>query len=706
MFAALALLLGGRFVGTFVFVDQAMSRGLGASTGVDRLPLGEARWEDPVTDLLFFDVDGTLLSAGGVAPRAICRAVHAVSGHDVEGLAWPMAGKTDAQIVLELLEQAGVPRESARPQLSAIWREYLVRLRSAMEEQPPTVLPGVEDLLEALRARRVPMGLLTGNVEAVAWCKLSLVGLDRYFHFGAFGESAEERHRLPALGLVAARRGLGREFAADRVTIVGDTPNDIACGRPLGIRVVAVATGPYSPGELACHEPSEVLDNFGQTRRALEALLGSSALQEADELAGGEMARAERVLVGGVNSPVRAFQAVAGTPRFVVRGHGARIWDSEGRELIDLVCSWGPLILGHAPPAILRAAARAAARGTSFGAPCALEVQLAERVVSMVPSIEKVRFVSSGTEATMSAIRLARAATGRDPIVKMDGHYHGHADAFLVAAGSGAMTLGTPDSPGVPPGVARDTLVVPYNDADALEEVLRATPCAAVILEPIAGNMGVVPPRPGYLERVREVTRATGTLLIFDEVISGFRAAPGGAQELLAVLPDITTLGKIIGGGFPVGAYGASAELMAMIAPEGPVYQAGTLSGNPVAMAAGIATLDALVDGEVHCVLEGLGARLEAGLRGAGGDRPMTINRQGSLLTLFFCEGEVTNLAGAKASDHAAFGRYHAHMLDQGIYLPPSGYEAWFLSAAHDGSDIDQIVAAHGRAIDRLDHRD
>ncbi|MAE68930.1 MAG: glutamate-1-semialdehyde-2,1-aminomutase [Gemmatimonadetes bacterium] len=416
----------------------------------------------------------------------------------------------------------------------------------------------------------------------------------------------------------------------------------------------------------------------------------------------GLLAEAEKCLVGGVNSPVRAFRSVGGSPPFIDRGEGSRVFDVDGNEYIDLVGSWGPLILGHAHPAVVETIVKTAGRGTSFGAPCRQELELARMVVSLVPSVEKVRFVCSGTEATMSALRLARAATGRTKIVKMAGHYHGHGDSFLVSAGSGALTLGTPDSPGVPPGLAAETIVVPFNDAAAVEQVLREHEIACVILEPIAGNMGVVPPAPGYLQRLRGATLAAGAVLIFDEVMTGFRVGPGGAQERYDVVPDLTTMGKVIGGGLPVGAYGGPAALMDQVAPSGPVYQAGTLAGNPLAMAAGAVTLSLLADGEIFERLELLGSRLEDGLKttasaGAG----LRVQRVGSMLTLFFTEDEVNNLESATAADHERFGRYHAAMLQAGIYLPPSGYEAWFLSAAHGEADVDRIVEAHRKALDQ-----
>ncbi len=417
------------------------------------------------------------------------------------------------------------------------------------------------------------------------------------------------------------------------------------------------------------------------------------SLQQSERL----LEQARGCMVGGVNSPVRAFRAVGGTPPFVARGEGARIWDVDGNEYVDLVGSWGPLILGHARREVVEAVQRTAGRGMSFGAPCAQELELARLVVARVPSVEKVRFVCSGTEATMSAIRLARAVTGRSKIVKMAGHYHGHGDSFLVAAGSGALTLGMPDSPGVPAALAAQTLVVPFNDAAAVDQALRDHEVACVILEPVAGNMGVVPPAPGYLERLRGATRAAGALLVFDEVMTGFRVAAGGAQERFGVEPDLTTMGKVIGGGLPVGAYGGAAELMDRVAPLGPVYQAGTLAGNPLAMAAGAATLERL-DGEVYEHLERIGERLEQGLAEGAGD-VARVQRVGSMLTLFFGDSAVTDLESAADADHERFARYHAAMLRAGIYLPPSGYEAWFLSAAHGDAEIDRILEAHRGAV-------
>ena len=417
-------------------------------------------------------------------------------------------------------------------------------------------------------------------------------------------------------------------------------------------------------------------------------------------------ARAQRLIPGGVNSPVRAFRAVGGDPLFIESATGARLRDADGREYIDYVCSWGPLILGHAHPAVVEAVAAAARRGTSFGAPCEPEVELAERVVRKVPSIEKVRFVSSGTEATMSALRLARGFTGRRKILKFEGCYHGHADALLVAAGSGVATLGIPGSAGVPEGTVADTLVAPYNDLGAVEQVVAAhgRDLAAIIVEPVVGNMGVVAPREGYLRGLREITARAGALLVFDEVITGFRLGPGGAQDLYRVMPDLTCLGKIIGGGLPVGAYGGRADIMAKVAPEGPVYQAGTLSGNPLAMAAGAATLDALEAPGVYERLEAVASRLADGLARAAQQArvPLTVNRVGSLLTAFFGEGPVTDWASAKRSDTARFGRFFHAMLDRGVYLPPAQFEALFVSLAHTEEDVDRTVEAASEAFATL----
>ena len=417
-------------------------------------------------------------------------------------------------------------------------------------------------------------------------------------------------------------------------------------------------------------------------------------------------ARAQRLIPGGVNSPVRAFKAVGGTPLFIRKAEGARMWDADGKGYIDYVGSWGPLILGHAHPSVVEAITQAAVRGTSYGAPCAAEVELADRVVRLVPSIQKVRFVSSGTEATMSALRLARGFTGRNKILKFEGCYHGHADALLVAAGSGVATLGIPGSPGVPPGTVADTVTAPFNDLGAVEKVVEAhgPDLAAIIVEPVAGNMGCVAPRDGYLQGLRDLATRAGAILIFDEVMTGFRLATGGAQVLYGVKPDLTCLGKIIGGGLPVGAYGGRADIMDHVAPSGPVYQAGTLSGNPLAMAAGCVTLDLLQRSGTYMRLEMLAARLHAGLLGARdeADVKVTINRVGSMITLFFTPGPVHDYASAKTSDTALFARFFHELLARGIYFPPAQYEAAFVSLAHTESDIDATVRAAGEIFREL----
>ena len=413
-------------------------------------------------------------------------------------------------------------------------------------------------------------------------------------------------------------------------------------------------------------------------------------------------AAATRILPGGVDSPVRAFRAVGATPLFIERAKGAYLEDADGRSYLDYVMSWGPLIHGHAPKGLLKALAAAASRGTSFGAPTELETRLAQRVALLMPSMERVRFVSSGTEAAMSALRVVRAATRRDRIVKFEGCYHGHADAFLAQAGSGAMTIGVPTSPGVPDAAARDTLLARYNDPDSVERLFREHRggIAAIFVEPVAGNMGVVLPRPGFLEGLRAICDREQALLVFDEVITGFRVAAGGAQQVYKVKPDITCLGKIIGGGLPVGAYGGRRDVMELLAPEGPVYQAGTLSGNPLAMTAGLWSLEQLSQG-LYKKLAGLGATLAGGLadaaRAAG--VPLQVNGFGSLLTAFFTSEPVHDFQTALLCDTGMYARFFRAMLTRGVYLPPSQFEAWFLSAAHSERDVARTITAARAAM-------
>jgi glutamate-1-semialdehyde 2,1-aminomutase len=414
--------------------------------------------------------------------------------------------------------------------------------------------------------------------------------------------------------------------------------------------------------------------------------------------------RAQSIIPGGVNSPVRAFRSVGRAPIFIKKAKGAYVWDEDGNRYLDYIGSWGPMILGHAHPKVVAAIQRAARYSTSYGAPTALEVKMAELITELVPSIEVVRMVNSGTEATMSAIRLARACTKRNAIVKFEGCYHGHADSFLIKAGSGAMTLGVPDSPGVPESIARHTLTATYNDLESVKNIFARNPgkIAAVIVEPVVGNMGCVPPKKGFLEGLRKICSNEHALLIFDEVMTGFRLAPGGAQELYRIKPDLTTLGKIIGGGLPVGAYGGRREIMELVASAGPVYQAGTLSGNPLAMAAGYETLRLMsAKKNSYRTLEERGAQLEEGIlenfEKLG--RRLTFNRVGSMFTLFFTDRAVTDYESAKSSDTGKFSIYFNSMLEQGIYLPPSQFEAAFLSLAHTPADIKKTLRANLKAL-------
>ena len=417
--------------------------------------------------------------------------------------------------------------------------------------------------------------------------------------------------------------------------------------------------------------------------------------------------RAEAVIPGGVNSPVRGFRSVGGEPAFIVRGEGSRIWDADGNEYLDYVGSWGPLILGHAAPEVVEATITAVRNGTSFGASTPSEVELAEAVLAAYPAMEKIRFVNSGTEATMSAIRLARAYSGRKRIIKFEGCYHGHADSLLVKAGSGVATLGIPGSAGVPDEIARLTIALPYNNIAAVERAFKQfkDEIACVILEPVVGNMGCVPPAENFLDGLRYLTSRENALLIFDEVMTGFRLALGGAQELYGTRPDLTTLGKIIGGGLPVGAYGGPAEIMDLVAPLGPVYQAGTLSGNPLAMAAGLATLSFLCEHrEIYGRMERLTSTLVSMVLDAAKQAgvPMVANHVGSMFTFFFTSGPVSDWPSASLCDTQLFGRFHAAMLHAGVYLPPSQFEAAFMSAAHSDEDISETVAAAREALNNL----
>ncbi len=417
-------------------------------------------------------------------------------------------------------------------------------------------------------------------------------------------------------------------------------------------------------------------------------------------------AEAKTLLPGGVDSPVRAFRAVGGQPLFIERGEGAYLYDVDGNRFIDYVLSWGPLILGHAHPRVTQTLAAAAARGASYGAPSPLELELAKLIRQFMPNIEMIRFVNSGTEATMSALRLARAFTGRNKIVKFEGCYHGHADFLLVQAGSGVATLGLPDSPGVPPATVADTLVVPFNELAAVEQLFDKYPneIAAVIVEPVAGNMGVVPPVDGFLQGLRDITTAHGALLIFDEVMTGFRVHPSGAQALYNIKPDLATLGKVIGGGLPVGAYGGRRDVMQMVAPAGPMYQAGTLAGNPLAMTAGIETLKELRKPGLWEAIERNAAGLAAGLSAAAEEASVraVTQRVGTMFTTFFTDRPVTNWATAKTADTQKFGAFFRGMLENGVYLAPSQFEAGFLSAAHGEAEINATLAAAARALARI----
>ncbi|MEN8257910.1 MAG: glutamate-1-semialdehyde 2,1-aminomutase [Thermodesulfobacteriota bacterium] len=417
-------------------------------------------------------------------------------------------------------------------------------------------------------------------------------------------------------------------------------------------------------------------------------------------------AQAQKLIPGGVNSPVRACKSVGCDPRFIAKAAGSKVHDADGNEYIDFICSWGPMILGHNHPAVMEAIQKALENGTSFGAPAPLEVELAELVTDALPSVDMVRFVSSGTEATMSALRLARGYTGKKVVVKFDGCYHGHADSFLVKAGSGVITLGIPGSPGVPDDIVKNTVSIPYNNVEILEKTLRdeSLDIACVIMEPVAGNMGVVLPKPEFLQKVRSLTEELGIVLIFDEVITGFRVSYGGAQAKFGIMPDLTCLGKIIGGGLPVGAYGGKKEIMSQISPEGPVYQAGTLSGNPLAMAAGAATLKELKKPGFYETLDAKAEKFAAELSGLCQKHldHSTLNRQGSVMTAFFAEGPITDFESAMTADTDKYGIYYREMLDRGIYLAPSQFEGAFISAAHSDDDLSKTLEAAESVFSKL----
>ncbi len=455
---------------------------------------------------------------------------------------------------------------------------------------------------------------------------------------------------------------------------------------------------------MICHKPCPLLYSFF-TYFSVPSIVSEKLLPRKTEISRQLQERAEKFIPGGVNSPVRAFRSVGGDPPFIVRGSGSHLWDADGNEFIDYIGSWGPLILGHAFPAVVEAIWNAAENGASFGASTPMEADLAEVVISAFPHMDKVRFVSSGTEATMSAIRLARAYTKRKYIIKFEGCYHGHADALLVKAGSGVATLGIPGSAGVPEEFIQFTIALPFNNISAVEQAFKKYPhqIACVILEPVVGNMGCVPASGDYLAALRLLTAREHAVLIFDEVMTGFRLAFGGAQEIYGITPDLTTMGKIIGGGLPVGAYGGPSEIMNMVAPLGPMYQAGTLSGNPLAMAAGLATLKHLRDHktEIYPKLEKLSAELVSGVSAAGKEAgiPVTANRVGSMFTWFFTQGPVTDWLSASKCDTEAFGRFFRSMLDRGIFLPPSQYEAAFMSVAHTDEDIKKTIAAAKQAF-------
>ena len=567
-----------------------------------------------------------------------------------------------------------------------------------------TVFEEVRPVLEALRPR-YRLAVLSNSDDD--FLEAALRRNDLHFDTVVTSEQAGAIKPDPAIFHYLTQR-LGLE--PGQILYAGDNPiPDVLGPRQAGLKVAWVnRTGGRRPRKVP---PPDI--RVRNLRELLPLLAPGHAPHNPRDEADARSRRsrelhdlARRYMPGGVSSPVRAFKAVGSQPTLIAYGRGPHVFDADGNRYIDYVAAFGPMILGHAYPAVTDVLIRAAQRGTAYGATTELEVELARTICDAIPSIELVRFVNSGTEAAMSALRLARAFTGRDRIVKFEGCYHGHADGLLVKAGSGQATLGLPDSPGVPESFAAHTLVVPFNDEQAVRRLFDQHPeeIAAVIVEPVAGNMGVVPPAPGFLQRLRDLTRQHGSLLIFDEVITGFRLQYGGVQTMFDIEPDLTCLGKVIGGGLPIGAYGGRGEVMEMVAPQGPVYQAGTLAGNPLAMAAGIATLGALADEAAYQRLEIRAIFLEDGLRRAAEQRqtPVRINRAGSMLSMFFTDAPVTDFASARRSDTERFAAFFRQMLSRGVFLPPSQFEAMFISLAHGDGEIEQTIEAAGESLARI----
>ena len=568
-----------------------------------------------------------------------------------------------------------------------------------------TVFEEVHPVLEALRPR-YRLAVLSNSDDDFLEAALRRNNL--HFDTVVTSEQAGAIKPDPAIFRYLAQR---LELEPGQILYAGDNPiPDVLGPRQAGLKVAWVnrvgSRRPRNvpPPDIRVRNLTELLPLLASGTAPVGSPKAESNPRNRRSRELHELAR--RYMPGGVSSPVRAFKAVGSQPTLIAYGRGPHVFDADGNRYIDYVAAFGPMILGHAYPAVTDVLIRAAQRGTAYGATTELEVELARTICDAIPSIELVRFVNSGTEAAMSALRLARAFTGRDRIVKFEGCYHGHADGLLVKAGSGQATLGLPDSPGVPESFAAHTLVVPFNDEQAVRRLFDQHPeeIAAVIVEPVAGNMGVVPPAPGFLQRLRDLTRQHGSLLIFDEVITGFRLQYGGVQTMFDIEPDLTCLGKVIGGGLPIGAYGGRGEVMEMVAPQGPVYQAGTLAGNPLAMAAGIATLGALAHEAAYQRLEVRAIFLEDGLRRAAEQReiPVRVNRAGSMLTIFFTDAPVTDFASARRSDRERFAAFFRQMLSRGIFLPPSQFEAMFISLAHGDEEIVQTIEAAGESLARI----